>query len=876
MTSVRWQSVKRVLSDALELPAGERGAFLQSVCMDDAEMREEVESLLRAHDAHPDFLESPYLGAVNEPGEADCSVAWIGRVLGSYRLVEKIGEGGMGAIYRAVRADGLHERPLAVKLVRSGLSKEFFLRRFSEERRILAALDHPNIARLLDGGASEEGMPYVVMEYIDGVPIDEFCARGRLSIADRLQLFRVVCAAVQYAHQNLVVHRDLKPANILVTQDGQPKLLDFGIAKVRDPGQSLESERSPTVLPIMTPDFASPEQIRGMSITTASDIYSLGVILYVMLTEQRPYGTVERAPHEIMKAVCETAPLKPSGTVARDAKLRFFVGKAENRPATARAPSRREHDRLRRALRGDVDSIVLKALRKDPLERYATVEQLSEDIRRHLVGLPVIARRGTARYHLNKFVSRHAAGVAGAAAIVVMLLGAVFISLRESRLARLQEARAEHRFNDVRKLANTLIFDIHDSIKSLPGAGPSRHLLIDTALEYLGILSHDAGGDAVLQHELVAAYQRLGDIQGDYTASENDHAGALRSYRHALELLQADLAINPSSKDTREGLFKTYYSLSELEWTMGDGLAALSFATQALATVKLLAAADPENKSRQFLAMVAEVDYANKLFRIRGDVAAGRHAMTAEAAHLEALLSADPKNQRIGRTLSVLYSKLTELLLYEHNYGEALTAAQSARRALKPFLAATPEDTDLRVQEAAAEHNAAAALMGLGQLPEAERTEESALDMARSLAASDPKIAQYQGFVGMGLTRLADIALRQGQPTRAIALLREGLQSSDAALKAGTMHPYIRHENAQAAALLGSVFVLRASDAKRTRAQRRQDWQDAREWYRRALTSFKALSSSWFEAIAEAAQASEAIDRCEREITNAAGVEGRA
>jgi eukaryotic-like serine/threonine-protein kinase len=707
----------------------------------------------------------------------------------------------------------------------------------------------------------------VVMEFVDGVPIDEFCDRQQLSVRQRLELFRVVCAAVQYAHQNLIVHRDLKPANILVTKDGQPKLLDFGIAKVRDPHPLPERERFATLLPIMTPDFASPEQVRGTSITTASDVYSLGVILYLILTGQRPYGTSQHTPHEIMKAVCETAPLKPSGAVVTAAAA---TAKAEEAAAQAPAgePQDRGRERLRRALRGDVDSIVLKALRKDPRERYATAEQLDEDIRRHLAGLPVMARRGSAGYYVKKFISRHAAAVAGATAIVVVLVGAVFVSLRESHLARLQESRAERRFNDVRKLANTLIFDIHDSISNLPGAGPSRHLLINTALQYLGILSHDAGGDLPLQHELAAAYQRLGDIQGDFTASENDNAGALNSYRHALELLQAGIAQDPSNKDIRKGLFGTHYRLSELAWTLGDGSAALAYAAQALDDARWLAAADPASSASQYIALVARGDYNNKLFRIRGDVKPGLEQVTSDAVRMQALLGADPKEPRLLRTLSVLYAKLSELQLYEHKYDDALTAAEDSRRVLKPLMVAAPENNDLRVQEAAAEHNAAAALMGMGRLSEAEDMEKSALTIARSLLASDPKIAQYRGFIGMGLTRLADIDLRRGQPEPAIDLLNEGIADSDAALKAGTMHPYIRHENAQAAALMGSALAMRAGESQRTRAQRLQDWRDARQWYLRARTSFEGLSSSWFESIGEAQEASQRLARCEQEIAS--------
>jgi non-specific serine/threonine protein kinase/serine/threonine-protein kinase len=874
MTPAQWQQVKRLLNEALELGTAERAAFLASMAGDEAALRGELESLLRAHDARPEFLQSPCVVGPADAVEPSDSSAWVGRVLGSYRLLELIGEGGMGAVFRAVRSDGLHDRAVAVKLIRSGLSKDYFLRRFNEERRILASLDHPNIARLLDGGASEEGMPYVVMEFVDGVPIDEFCLRRQLALRDRLQLFRMVCGAVQYAHQNLVVHRDLKPANILVTPEGQPKLLDFGVAKIRDPRQSPELERSLTLLPIMTPEFASPEQVRGVGITTASDVYSLGVILYVLLTGKRPYGSGPRTPHEMLKAICETLPRRPSATMLRSREdAGEDAGEDAARPRQGPEPGaeadadhqRRERYRAGRALRGDIDSIVLKALRKDPHERYATVEQLSEDIRRHLEGLPVTARTGTATYHLRKFLARHAVGVGGAALISAALLAAVFISVREARLARLQQARAEARFNDVRQLANSLIFDIHDSIRNLPGAVSSRHLLINTALRYLDSLSADARDDPALQHEMAAAYQRLGEIQGGLF-TYNDRAGALSSYKHALALLQAEIAADPRNPGAHTSLLWTYVRLSDLSWLMGDGPAVLAYSDRALAEAHMLATTEPTGGQSQHATVIAalEVDQGHKLFRIRGDVAGALSEMAAAGARMEPAWTEDPGNRLLSRRMAHLYWHTAEVWLSAHNYDEALAAAQNARRVLDPVLAANPEDRDLRINQFYILHCSASALMGLNRLEEAARVEQGALDVVQKLAASDPRVAEYHGVVATAFTRLGDIAVREGQPGPAIELLQQSVRLSEEALDAGTRHPQILNDNAQAAALLGSAYILRASDLHRTQAQRTQDWQSARGWYVRALASFRAISSIWFESIEEAKQASEQIESCNR------------
>jgi tetratricopeptide (TPR) repeat protein len=324
------------------------------------------------------------------------------------------------------------------------------------------------------------------------------------------------------------------------------------------------------------------------------------------------------------------------------------------------------------------------------------------------------------------------------------------------------------------------------------------------------------------------------------------------------------MAVDPHNKSLRKGLVTIYNRLGDLEWTMGDGAAALNFVAQAVRESHLLAAADPGNPTAQMLAIIVDADYGHKLFVIRGDVAAALDGMRSAAARLETLLRAAPENHAVTRSLGVLHYRIAEVWLYKHEYMQALTAAQNARRVLKAVLTAVPEDADLRVQEAAAEHDVAAALIGLGQLQEAARLEQTALGIVQTLAASDPKVAEYHGFVSMGLTRLGDIAQRQGQTERAIALLREGLQVSDAALEAGTMHPYIRHEHAQAAALLAFAYAMRATDLHRSRTQQMQDWQNAREWYGQALTSFRAISSTWFEAIEEAKHAGGEVERCER------------
>jgi len=314
MTRERWQQIREVFDRAVSLPSEERAAYLDTVCAQDSDLRHEVESLLFADDhAGTGFLNSPAVN-LTLPGP-NRAASRAGSRIGAYNILEEIGCGGMGEVYRASRADGQYEKEVAIKVVRGGYDTAAVLDRFRHERQILASLDHPNIARLLDGGTTEEGIPYLVMELIEGTPIDQYCTAQRLNVSERLRLFLEVCSAVQYAHQHLVIHRDIKPGNILVTKEGIPKLLDFGIAKILDPASGSES----TISGPMTPEYASPEQIRNEPITTASDVYSLGVVLYQLVAGRSPYPTKARTAHEFARAICELEPERPSTMISKPA-----------------------------------------------------------------------------------------------------------------------------------------------------------------------------------------------------------------------------------------------------------------------------------------------------------------------------------------------------------------------------------------------------------------------------------------------------------------------------------------------------------------------------------------------------------------------------
>lgn len=470
--------------EGLAGPALDRA--LRERCAGDQDLLREVRSLLHSAERMGGFLSVPALGSgFVIPGAAEAAQAddLIGALLGSYRIESRLASGGMGTVYLASRADDQFEKQVAVKVVKRGMDSEEIVRRFRRERQTLAALNHPSIARLLDGGVTAEGRPYLVMEYVPGLPIDMYCDEHRLSMVERLRLFLRVCDAVRYAHQSLVVHRDLKPGNILVTADGTPKLLDFGIAKLLSPehagDQTIVEEKR------LTPEYASPEQVAGGAITTATDVYSLGVILYELLTGHRPYRFETRTTAEFERVICREAPPAPSAAVAR----------VETRAETGRAPSGRKitpgevgraressPGRLRRRLRGDLDTIVLAAMHKEPSRRYSSAEALAEDIRRHLAGLPIGARKDTPAYLLRKFAGRHKVGVSIAAGVVLLLAGtAVVLNVQNLRI-RYQRDEAY----DARDQAEAITQFLQGVLSSADPNVAGRDTTIGSVLERAG------------------------------------------------------------------------------------------------------------------------------------------------------------------------------------------------------------------------------------------------------------------------------------------------------------------------------------------------------------------------------------------------------
>lgn len=432
MDSDNWQQIKEIFQSAMELPSAKRQTFLKTKCGDDESLKSEVEAMLEANDEIGDFIVAPALSSIRDFVADESKQTRIGQKIGAYKIEKEIGRGGMGAVYLGTRADADFEKKVAIKLIKRGFDTDEIISRFRYERQILARLDHPNITRLIDGGATDDGLPYLVMDYVEGLPLTKYCEEKRLSIEERLQLFLPICAAVKYAHQNLVIHRDIKPSNILVSADGVPKLLDFGIAKLvlsNDGDRTAEK----TATRAMTPEYASPEQILGKPVTTSADIYSLGVVLYELLTGHRPFQLKNQSAEEISKIITESQPLKPSDAATR---RRGDTERAKIAASSARLPFSASQ------LRGDLDNIILMAMRKEPERRYLFVEQFAEDIRRYQKGLPVIAREDSFSYRAEKFVRRNKVGVSAASGIAVSLVAGIFATTRQARIARRQRDKA--------------------------------------------------------------------------------------------------------------------------------------------------------------------------------------------------------------------------------------------------------------------------------------------------------------------------------------------------------------------------------------------------------------------------------------------------
>jgi len=810
MQAERWRKIDEIFQSVLDCAPESRAALLDSVCAGDSELRAEIDSLLASHEK-AGYTSSPFDQGMKLL-EQSAERLHEGNRIGPYRMVRELGHGGMGSVYLAARADDAYQKLVAIKIIRRGLDTEDIIRRFRSERQILASLEHPNITRLLDAGSTDDGLPYLVMEYIEGEPIDQYCDAYQLNTTERLKMFQQVCAAVRYAHQNLVIHRDIKPGNVLVMKDGVPRLLDFGIAKLLASG-SESPDVTLTIARRLTPEYASPEQVRGEAITTASDLYSLGVLLYWLLSGCSPYRISAGSSSELERAICEQEPIRPSAVILKS-------GASAMREGTP--------GKLRRRLEGDLDNIVLMALRKEPQRRYASVEQFSEDISRHLSNLPVIARPDTAGYRACKFIARHRSGVAAAAAIAFLLVAGVVATSWQARVARAERARAQQQFNDVRKLATSFLFEFNNSIQNLPGATPARKLLVQRALEYLSKLAQQSQGDASLQRELAEAYLKVGDLQGNpYEPNLGDTQGAEGSYTKALAISTALVHLNGKDDEARRYLARSYQSLGEVEPILGkpsDGVANLRKATEIF---EGLVRSDPRDKQLRiqladafqslgdlqghsglqnlgdrtgalesyrkavsiFDGLAAEDSNDVKakgggaVMRVRvgdmqqaqGDLDGALENYRGALQRAELLFAADPKNDRFRRILALSYRKLGDIENQKASFKQALEYARKAEDINEDLAAADPENAQAKNNYALSQTTVADLLNKTGDRPGAVTKYWQAIAILDKLVAAAPSDLFIRGRLSETLIALGNVLSQESQLSEARVATSRGL-----------------------------------------------------------------------------------------------------
>jgi non-specific serine/threonine protein kinase/serine/threonine-protein kinase len=764
---------EQIGDNALELdPGDERSAYIDTACGNDKRLKNLV--LEYVHGAEGISVDP----VIQEPSP----FSFENKQIGPWKLLHFLGEGGFGLVYLAERNDGQVRQLGAVKFLKGTVHNRDIELRFLDERQILANLNHPWIVRLIDAGLSKEGQPYLVMEYVDeALPLDAYCNERELSIKERLLLFRKVCEAVSFAHRKLVVHRDLKPSNILVTKDGAPRLLDFGVAKILDPihrGGALAAV-STNVL-VGTERYFSPEQARREPVDTSTDIYSLGVILYELLVGNDPYDFEHHSKESVAQVICTIDPELPSRAVTRTPTPTNGSGKLEGVKQTDAAALRvaptRDLAKHRRQLKGDLDNILLMALRKEPQRRYASVDLFSEDIRRHLEGLPVKARPDTFGYRASKFVQRHKAGVAAAALILLSLVAGLTTTIWQARRAQAAQLRAERRFNDVRKLASSNLFDLHDEIAKIPGTTSARALVVKGALEYLDSLAKEASGDRQLQLELATAYQRVGEAQGRPGSSNiGDRVGALASYRHALAIRKALAASGPPDLALQRDLATNYERIGDVLLITGNPGEALTNYRESYAIRKDLLAASPDDRE-------ARRDFATSCQRsamalsLTGKLDEANAIEEPALQTFKTLADEHPTDPVAQRDLFISYIKHGDLLMAGGHKTEALLCYRQALPIAGMAESITNDRTNAKRETATVQDKIGNVLAATGDRAGALQNYQAALRVRSALADEDPNNAEAQRDLSISHLKIGTLLDKSGDTKAALAQYRESLR----------------------------------------------------------------------------------------------------
>ncbi|MEW6732569.1 MAG: serine/threonine-protein kinase [Acidobacteriota bacterium] len=776
---------------ALDYAPSERAHFLSQACADDNVLKDKIAEMLAAHELSNAILDKPVfeigLALVAANTDSENAEPVNTRQLGKYQLLHEIGQGGMGVVYQAMRADLPRARPVAVKVLRPGMNTDAIVRRFHAEYQILASLEHPNIARLFDGGTTDNNLPYFVMELVNGTPIDEYCHTHKLSLTERLELFRKVCAAVQYAHSNFIIHRDLKPSNILVTADGTPKLLDFGIAKlIKSDNINEELELTQTGQQLMTPAYASPEQIQGKAITTAVDIYALGILLYKLLTGSLPYQFSTLTASEIERVICEEEPIRPSVMIDRSIHL--------TQTDSPIASFTRE---LKRELSGDIDNIILMALRKEPQRRYTSVEQFSQDIRRYLEGFPIIARKDTLSYRISKYVRRNRLSLTVTGLVVLLtIVGATTTFWQASEAAqernRAEIARqiTEARSQDIRELANTFLFKFNDQIENLPGSTSARETLVKESVKYLDRLTQQSEQDRSLQRDMALAYRKVGDVQGrPYRPNVGDTTGALESYQKSLQIFEQLTAAYPEDIQLQNELATSLERAGEIFAFTGNIDAAITNYRKTRVMREKLVDNDPANRENSNLLADCYIKIGDAL-RLSGDLLAAFNLYWQALEIRTNLISIDPQNIQFHRGVAVAYMKLTVTLeeigdMKKDITGNASLALPLYQQALRynsimqeivtTLSTKNPNNLFAQSEVAGCKLKNGLTLLKIGEFSKAIKYFQDALVVFERLVKDDPKNVEYHRQLAMIYSSLGEATLAIGDTNRAIALCQKSL-----------------------------------------------------------------------------------------------------
>ncbi|HKW03260.1 MAG TPA: serine/threonine-protein kinase [Vicinamibacterales bacterium] len=743
MGGTDWTDVEAIFAAALELAPADRAALLDARCTGRADLRQQVESLLASHDRAGEFLNGAAIETIT-----DRRPELTGRTIGGFRLFEPIGRGGMGVVYRGERVTSEFTQQAAVKVIEAPLVSPDMLRHFKTERQILAALRHPHIVTLIDGGISPEGFAYLVMEYVDGAPITAHAASRELPLDERMRLMQRVCGAVQFAHQHAVVHRDLKPANILVTPDGVPKVLDFGVAKLLDTSNSGGSATMTALWQRgLTPNYASPEQLRGLPVTTACDIYALGVLLYELLAGVRPYDTTGKPLDEILRLVTDVEPRRP-------------------------------------ALGADLDAIVLKAMSKDPARRYASAQELSEDLGRYLARQPVVAREPSFGYLFAKAAERHRAAFAAAAISIVALLAALGVSLWARHVAVVERNRATARFNEVRQIANAMIFKIEPALQPLAGSTPLRKQIVSEALTYLERLRSDPNRDDGLSLEMARAYHRVGEVQGNQAVPNlGDRDAAIDSYHRAIELLTPITKSPAVGHDATVELGRVQVSLAVVANGLGRRDQMLAAADAAGAVAESLMRQNPKDDEARRLA----ASVAFQIASASGHLEALLHYERARDLFVD-LLNEKPDDADRQRNVALTEKYIGSAYQQSGDYTSAVEHFLRAKDLDERRLNAQPANRSAQFDVAIDLGNVAFAERRTGHLADGASHWEQSLEMRKRLADSDPGDVLARGRVAYAHTQLGFVYADLGQLPRALDHAREAARLSETMANIDVVH----------------------------------------------------------------------------------------